>query len=76
MRRVRLPLQTQSCDVWINQGQLQSQVRLSIHLASVFDFYYLLFLSSKEKPFSHVYGRRRKHKVLSDRAGYLLGVID
>lgn len=36
MRGVGLSLRTQSCDVWHDRGQLQSQVWLSIHPAPVF----------------------------------------
>ena len=67
MGRVRLPLRTQSCNVWIDWGQPQSQVWLSIDPACVFRF----MLASEEKSFTHWYvveKERRKHTALSESA--------
>ena len=63
--------QTQSCDVWINQGLLQSQVWLSIHPTFVF----VSMMAGEEKPVSQWYvvaKERRRHTVMSEIAGYFL----
>ena len=67
MGRVRLPLRTQSCNVWIDWGQPQSQVRLSIDPACVFCF----MMAGEEKPFTHGYvvaKERRKHTAQGIRS--------
>ena len=63
--------QTQSCDVWINQGLLQSQVWLSIHPTFVF----VCMMAGEEKPVSQWYvvaKERRRHTVMSEITGYFL----
>ena len=68
MRRVRLLLSTKSSDDWVNRGQLQSQVWLSIHPISVF-----CLVGRDNKPFSNRYvvaNGRRKRVALSESDGY------
>ena len=59
-KRVRQPLRTQSCNVWINQSQLQSQMSS----ASILPLYFVFMMASEEKPFSHWFvvakGRRKQ----------------
>ena len=62
MRWLRLPLWTQSCAVWVNQGQLQSPVWLSIKL--LFRFYdgkWREAFTSLHYP--QICGRKRKEKA-------------
>ena len=57
---ISLPQRTQSCNVWVHRGQLQSPVWLSINPASVFVFH-----DSKwsEAFFARISGRKRQEKV-------------
>ena len=56
---VCIPLWTQSCNVWVNGGQLQSQVWHSMHPASVLCFYDNKW---REAFLTQVDGHKRKEK--------------